>query len=753
MQKTGFQNTFFFHLTVGFAAGLVIFFLHYSIIFSFSEVSFTFSAFGDIHNSSPLTWLIDIIPFMTGGLAGINFFLKEKNRHYYESRIKSLTENKKAAIKMALGISDGKLSEHVNTNNDSLLESLKNLQGSIRENRRSEEARKEENRKRNWNSEGMAKFGSILREYSGDLETLSYKLISELVKYLRANQGGFFITEKEKNGEKYLNMLACYAYDRKKFADKKISWNDGIIGTTAMEKKSLYISDIPDNYLEITSGLGKSNPGYLLLTPLIQNDDVKGMLEIASFEAMDSYEIDFVEQVAEIVAMTLENIINSYRTEKLLQETRSQAEELAVQEEKMRQNMDELKATQEQAALQANKFISFSTTVNHTLIRAEYDIKGTLLYANTKFLRKLGYSGNREVEGKHISLFIDNKDQKWFDDIWAGLSKGGAHFEGYMKHITKTGQDLWTMATYTCMRRDDGSVEKILFLAIDTTEQKKQSLDFEGQMQALDKLSVKAEFKPDGKILNTNQLFINVFKYTKAELKAMTIFDFLDRKDLENYTEVWEKVNIGQSFQSHIRMLTKFKEEKWFRSSLTSVHDMYGEVSKVIFLANEITNEKIMENESMKQTEILKKKEEKFRLENLNLTRELQDIRNKKEKSLKEKDIEVSALEKILNNSDQISLVFDNSGVIIFLSRYTYHFLGIKREKKFSNTREILEKIPPAANSDFWQNLLDPAKPKNFTQRSISLPDVDSKKKNFKLKFHKKDESPKMIYTCSLVPK
>ena len=94
-----------------------------------------------------------------------------------------------------------------------------------------------------------------------------------------------------------------------------------------------------------------------------------------------------------------------------------------------------------------------------------------MLYANTKFLHKLGYFSNSEVEGQHISKFIDEKDREWFDPIWNRLSEGGKHYEGYMKHVSKEGQDLWAMSTYTCVRKDDGAVEKILFLAIDNTDQ------------------------------------------------------------------------------------------------------------------------------------------------------------------------------------------------------------------------------------------------------------------------------------------
>jgi PAS domain S-box-containing protein len=87
--------------------------------------------------------------------------------------------------------------------------------------------------------------------------------------------------------------------------------------------------------------------------------------------------------------------------------------------------MEELQATQEEAARQSEKFVSFTNSVNHTLIRAEYLTDGTLIYANTKFLNKLGYSSNLEVEGKHISMFINKKDREWFEPLWDELAKGG----------------------------------------------------------------------------------------------------------------------------------------------------------------------------------------------------------------------------------------------------------------------------------------------------------------------------------------
>lgn len=654
-------------LLKGFLAGLLTTVIIYMVIFEASGLEFTFRAFFQLHSGSILIYLADLIPIGVMIIVTGAERLKEKSISNLQHSIDENRIRIEKSIHLSGELASGNYSAVPETGGDELLDSLYTLQERLKENRNSEAIRKNEDLKRNWISEGLANFSEILRNHSGDMEKMSFMIISSLVKYLNANQGGFFLTEEE-NGQATLSMKACYAYDRKKFADRRIAWGEGLIGTCALEKKSSYYNSIPETYLYITSGLGKSNPKVLLLVPMVAKDEVNGILEIASFNPFEPYQIEFVERIAESIAITLDNLRNNIRTAQLLKETQAQAEELSMQEERMRQSMEELKATQEQAARQAEKFISFTNSVNHTMIRAEYDKEGYLLYANTKFLKKLGYSGNREVEGKHISLFIHDKDRDWFQQIWDVLAKGGQHFEGYMKHVTRQGQDLWTMATYTCVRKEDGDVERILFLAIDTTEQKKQSLDYESQISAINRLNIKAEFAPDGKMLDTNDLFNHTMKFPVKELSNMSVFDLLDRKDLENFNDVWERVISGSPFQGQIRMLTRFKDEKWFRATFTSVNDMYNEVAKVIYLASEITNEKMMEAEARKQTEQMKLQEEKLKLTGVELKKKLEDKSAETVRLLAEKEERIVFFEELHKHSAVPCISTDSSGIILYIN-------------------------------------------------------------------------------------
>ncbi|MCF8392203.1 MAG: GAF domain-containing protein, partial [Bacteroidales bacterium] len=420
MKKAFQQYRIIGFIFTGFLTGLFFSIIYYYSLFNVSGKGFSFSNLIYLHKQNFASLFFDILPFL-GLFAGYFYFTFRKSNN---QKLQKLVANESVKTEKAIGIakelSEGKFKNLriENPEQNELLYSLEQLKKRLIENNDIEAKRKNEDKQRNRISEGLAMFGDILREQSEDINNLAYELIRNLIRYLDANQGGFFITETNEEGKKYLNLLSSYAYDRKKFADKKISWGEGIIGTCAVEQKKVYMTDIPDSYLTITSGLGRSNPKNLLIVPLIHKNETKGIIELASFQEFKDFEIDFVEKVAESTAMTIENINNSIRTSKLLEETREQTKELSIHEEKMRQSLEELKATQEQAAQQAEKFISFTNSVNHTMIRADFDVNGILLYANTKFLRKLGYAGNKEVEGKHISMFINEKDREWFNGIW-----------------------------------------------------------------------------------------------------------------------------------------------------------------------------------------------------------------------------------------------------------------------------------------------------------------------------------------------
>ncbi len=301
----------------------------------------------------PIRKIKDILILMGKGIMP-NKQIKERNDEIGEmaaalnALIRGLKETTDFSIEIGKGNFDSPfvpLSEDDDLGN-ALLEMRTNLKHATEE----EARRKKEDDQRNWATQGIAKFGDILRQNNDNLEKLSYDVISNLVKYCDANQGGLFIINDDDENNKFIEMASAYAYNRKKFLEKKIEMGVGLIGRAVQEAETIYITDVPNDYININSGLGDENPKSILIVPLVVNDRVYGVIEMASFKEFEKYQIEFVEKIGENIASTLSSVKVNIRTAELLERTKQQAEEMRAQEEEMRQNMEELQATQEESA-------------------------------------------------------------------------------------------------------------------------------------------------------------------------------------------------------------------------------------------------------------------------------------------------------------------------------------------------------------------------------------------------------------------
>ena len=214
----------------------------------------------------------------------------------------------------------------------------------------------EEDNKRKWMNEGYAQFAELLRA-ENDLQKLSQSALNYLIKYLNANQGGVFIVN-ETDYKTSIDLTAAYAYNRVKYVSKSISPGEGLVGQVYLERETTVLTEIPEKYLFVTSGLGEATPKCLILVPLINNEKVEGVLEMASFRKPEDYQVEFLEKCAVSLASVISSARISELTQKLLAEAQDQAEQMRMQEEEMRQNVEELAATQEEMRRRENEYLA-----------------------------------------------------------------------------------------------------------------------------------------------------------------------------------------------------------------------------------------------------------------------------------------------------------------------------------------------------------------------------------------------------------
>jgi GAF domain-containing protein len=260
--------------------------------------------------------------------------------------INQFLERLQAATSFAEKLGGGELKAIYDTryNNDVLAKAIISMQQKLKESEKVQA-------KINWNNEGAMRFNEILKNESEDITALGDKILKVLVGYLGANQAVLYAVNKD---QQCFERISTYAYGKKKIMEQTIDLTTGLIGQCAMEKTTIYLKEIPTDYVKITSGLGEATPKNVVIVPLKMKEEVNGVLELASFEIIEEHKIEFLEKMAENVASILHNRQVAQQTKKLLEESRSRESELVQQEEEMRQNAEELQATQEEMQRQSS---------------------------------------------------------------------------------------------------------------------------------------------------------------------------------------------------------------------------------------------------------------------------------------------------------------------------------------------------------------------------------------------------------------
>ena len=362
-------------------------------------------------------------------------------------RLFRLTESLNNIASFANNVGKGELNVEYTLlgENDILGKAMLDMRTNLQNAETEKKARQLEDERRNWVTQGIAKFADLLRANYSDIEELCHSIVKNLVKYIGANQAGIFILNDEDPQNQVLDLAACYAYERRKFLQKTIGLGEGIVGTCFLERESIYLTDVPKDYINITSGLGSETPRALLITPLRVNEEVYGVAEIASFKEFEPHVREFVEKVAESIASTISSVKVSIRTNKLLEQSKIQAEEMVNQEEELRQNMEEMQATQEEMRRREAELHETLAQARETQVSSEekeYEMQqfhsaifdscniimisdeGIITDTNEKLLSIYNGISKSEFIGRHISEFAT---QECYHSAWEHLRNGKSY--------------------------------------------------------------------------------------------------------------------------------------------------------------------------------------------------------------------------------------------------------------------------------------------------------------------------------------
>ncbi len=155
-----------------------------------------------------------------------------------------------------------------------------------------------------------------------------------------------------------MELSGSYAFDREKYVYRSFQFGEGLVGRSALEKEVIYITDLPADYVKIRSGLGEDVPSSVLLIPIMLDNNVLGVIEMASLGEIPGHQIEFIRQLGNALATTLAKVKANLQTRKLFEQTKKQAEELSSQEKVFKQKMEQLEKAQNEYSIREKKLLA-----------------------------------------------------------------------------------------------------------------------------------------------------------------------------------------------------------------------------------------------------------------------------------------------------------------------------------------------------------------------------------------------------------
>ncbi len=294
-----------------------------------------------------------------------------------------------------------------------LFDALKNMQDELRTIR-------EQEHNRNWSIEGQAIFSKILNKSNQDFNSLVDEIIATLVNYLSASQGALFTLYDEDEANSHLELIACYAFEKKKYINKAINIGEGLIGQAWQERSSIFVTDLPENHMSIKSGLGEASPTSLLVVPLLDNQKVFGVIELASFTVFSAHQIHFVETIGQTIAAALYTVKINTRTQTLLSDSKILTEKMKEQEKELSKNVKELQATQDELKrreIQKENEMNSFTQKFHARLEEHQEIEKGLQNEIKSLQNELKLAQSDSTGIRELKAEIENMDKVYQEKI------------------------------------------------------------------------------------------------------------------------------------------------------------------------------------------------------------------------------------------------------------------------------------------------------------------------------------------------
>jgi PAS domain S-box-containing protein len=467
---------------------------------------------------------------------------------------------------------------------------------------------------RNWITNGTAEVGTILRKHTL-INEVSEELIVYLSKKIEAVQCAFYVVDHHAENKKLstINMVGSYAFNRKKNTKKVFQFGQGLVGQAVAEADYIYRTEIPDNYMSIKSGLlGDKKPTSILIAPLITNEKVYGVLELASLNEIKPQYINFINTIGDIVARTIFNITINEQTLNLLHDSQKMGIELKEQSEQLREsaenmqvakeNLEVSNAQLEEKIIEVNNAQKLQNALleNASEVISIYTPEGNRKYESPSMLKILGYNPS-DTNKTQKSTKIYAEDAEHFSENFTYVKDTPHSIRTFQfRYIKANGDVIWLESTLRNMVHDE-AVNGLVMNSRDITEKRvaEEEQRMRAKMQALSENSLDLITRIDieGTIVYINPI-IEIITTHKPDLflqSNYTTNEYLPKEFIKSWDSILLKLKeVPEKISFETKIQTAENTLIYLLNAIPEF-DTENNLETILIVAHDITEQKATE--------------------------------------------------------------------------------------------------------------------------------------------------------------